>query len=76
MSLNQERQAKLIPIRVEEAKEEITKLGFEITYENDKRIEFIFKDEKVMFYPYSGWFTGKSVQDGRGLQNLLIQIKP
>ena len=33
------------------------------------------KGERVMVYPYTGWFTGKTVKDGRGINNLLKQIK-
>lgn len=32
--------------------------------------------EIVHFYPYSGWHTGKSINDGRGWNNLYNQIKP
>lgn len=28
----------------------------------------------VTFFPYTGWFTGKSVVDGRGINNLIKQI--
>lgn len=35
----------------------------------------MFKGNAVFFYPYSGWATGKNIQDGRGLQNLINQIK-
>lgn len=29
----------------------------------------------VMHYPFTGWHTGKSIKDGRGIQNLLKQLK-
>jgi len=73
--LNQERQEKLEPLRFEKAKEEIKKLGFEINYEDGKSLNFYHKDELVFYYPYSGWHSGKSIKDGRGLENLLKQIK-
>lgn len=75
MRLNQERQAELEPKRVQYAKDQIIKLGYSITCETDKRIEFMFKGSKVVLYPYSGWFTGKTVKDGRGIDLLLKQIK-
>jgi hypothetical protein len=28
----------------------------------------------VRFWPYSGWFSGTSVKDGRGIENLLEQL--
>ena len=30
---------------------------------------------KIHFFPYTGWHTGKGIKDGRGLQNLLKQLK-
>ncbi len=41
----------------------------------DDRIEFDFNGSKIKFYPYSGWATGKTIKDGRGLENLLKQLK-
>ena len=37
-------------------------------------LQFIFRGSPVTLYPYSGWFTGKTVKDGRGIHNLLKQI--
>jgi len=73
--LDTERQRKLEPIRVEKAKNEINKLGYNIDIIGSNRIEFKYKDETVIFSPYSGWHSGKSIIDGRGLKNLLKQIK-
>lgn len=62
--------------RAEYAFNEIIALGYTCRYDDEnKRITFDFKGHTVMFYPYKGWFTGKSVKDGRGLINLLKQIK-
>ncbi len=73
--LNIERQGKLEPLRLSVAKKEIMSLGCEIIFECDTRIEFMFNDKLVKYYPYSGWATGASIKDGRGLQNLLKQLK-
>lgn len=54
---------------------EITNLGLKITSITQKMIEFEFKGHTVRFYPYSGWATGKSIKDGRGLNNLIKQLK-
>jgi hypothetical protein len=35
----------------------------------------MFKNELVKFFPYSGWHTGKSIVDGRGIKKLLAQLK-
>lgn len=29
---------------------------------------------KVLFWPYTGWHSGKSINDGRGLDHLLEQL--
>ena len=55
-------------------KEQITALGYAITHETETELNFLFKNHNVKLFPYSGWFSGKSVKDGRGLKNLLKQI--
>ncbi len=72
--LNKERQQELEPQRIEFAKNEIEKLGYDvIVYE--KNITFLYKDNLITFFPYSGWASGKGIKSGRGLQNLLNQIQ-
>lgn len=39
-----------------------------------KSIKVDHNGQTVTFYPYTGWFTGKSVVDGRGVKNLIKQI--
>lgn len=74
--LDQEREKELQPERMAYAKKAIEDLGYEITIEKSTSLTFMFKSEFVTIFPYSGWHTGKSIKDGRGLQNLLNQIKP
>ena len=66
--LNIERQKQLEPIRIEYAVERIKLLGYDIFYKDDK-------GHIVTFFPYSGWATGKTIRDCRGLSKLLKQIK-
>lgn len=73
--LNIERQNKLEPIRLRTAINEIQKLGLKIINCTDKMIEFEYKGHIVKYFPYSGWATGKTIKDGRGLDNLLKQLK-
>lgn len=73
--LDKKRQQDLEPLRINKAREEIKKLGLKIVYENPTQIIFYLAQEKITFFPYSGWFTGKGVKDGRGLSNLLKQLK-
>ena len=71
-----ERQQELEPQRIEYAVKKITELGYDITHRDNTKIKFFFKGEQVTLFPYSGWHTGKSVTDGRGLNKLLEQIRP
>lgn len=73
--LDQERQYELEPKRFEYAVAEIEKLGFKITYRDDHKINFWFNGSAVHFYPYTGWASGKTIVDGRGIENLLKQLK-
>lgn len=40
-----------------------------------KALYFYFKGAKITFWPYTGWASGKTIEDGRGIRNLLSQIK-
>lgn len=73
--LNTERQNKLEPIRMRTAINEIQRLGLTILNCTDKMIEFEYKVHSIKYYPYSGWATGKTIKDGRGLMNLINQLK-
>lgn len=75
MRLDIERQKRLEPKRMKVAEEEILKLDYSMLIDENS-ITFFYKKQKVIFWPYSGYFTGKSVTAGRGLKNLLKQIKP
>lgn len=73
--LNQEREKELAPKRYQYAKDELKSLGFDIVAYDGIRITFEFKGETVSFWPYSGWHSGKTISDGRGIENLLEQLK-
>ena len=74
--LNQEREQRLQPERIKSAKAEIERLGFVIQFEDNTSLKFQYLGNLITFFPYSGWFSGKGVKDGRGLKNLLEQISP
>lgn len=74
--LDLDRQRLLEPERITHAREKIRELGYEIIYEDSAKIIFEYKGSKVHFYPYSGWHSGKTIKDGRGLQKLLSQVAP
>lgn len=73
--LDIERQAKLEPKRMQFAINCIKHLGHEITFQNERELRFLFKGEEIKLFPYSGWHSGKSIVDGRGIEKLLKQIK-
>ncbi len=72
--LNKDRQINLEPLRMEFAICKINEIGFEVSTPNDKYILFYYKGEIITYYPYTGWATGKTIDDGRGLKNLLKQL--
>lgn len=75
--LNIDRQKELEPERMVYAIQEIEKLGYKTAIcPNGKSLKFLFEQHVITFFPYSGWHTGKTIKDGRGLKNLLTQIKP
>lgn len=73
--LNQEREERLQPKRVQSTFDELKSMGFEPEIIGAKRIDFEYNGMKVQFWPYSGWHTGKSIKDGRGFKNLKKQLK-
>lgn len=73
--LNIERQKELEPIRMAFAIKHITERGFTIIDQTGNRIQFMYNGQKVTLYPYSGYFSGKSVHAGRGIADLLCQLK-
>lgn len=72
--LDQDREEKLQPHRIEFAIKELRKLNIEILSTTDTRVDFLFKNKVIMFYPYSGWHTGKTITDGRGWKKLHKQL--
>ena len=73
--LDIERQQRLEPQRIEYAVRRIEELGYAVTERDNVKIKFLFKGKPVTFYPYSGWATGATIIDGRGLRKLLKQIE-
>lgn len=73
--LDKEREAKIQPIRMRVAIEKLTEMGVYVEQVNETQVTFLFNGHPIHFFPYSGWHTGKSIKDGRGLHNLLKQLK-
>lgn len=70
-----ERQKLLEPDRVKYAAEQIAATGCRIVFQDDKCIEFMFNNHICRMFPYSGWHSGKTIVDGRGIKKLLKQIR-
>lgn len=64
--LDKERQQELEPQRINFAVQKLSEIGIEVTSKDST---------KITFFPYSGWHTGKGIKDGRGINNLLKQLK-
>lgn len=71
--LDQERERILTPKRKEYAIKKLQEIGIkEFVCFNDVRIEFYRAyNKKVVLFPYSGWWSGKGIGSGRGIDNLL-----
>lgn len=72
--LDMERQGRLEPVRMACAVKELTRRGYEITYRDERQVQFMHRGKRVTFFPYSGWATGSTITDGRGLKKLLKQL--
>lgn len=74
--LDQDREKELTPNRFQYAMDKLNELGIGEINIDDTKIQFKHNGETITLYPYSGWFSGKTVKDGRGIDLLLKQITP
>lgn len=72
--LNIDKQKKVEPIRLDYAISRLKTVGFEPIDITNVSFKIKYKNNLITIYPYSGWFSGKGVKDGRGLDNLLKQL--
>jgi len=73
--LDKTREEKLNPKRMQYAKYQFMARNIPIIDFDKYSIWIQYKCEKIRLYVYSGWFTGKGIKDGRGIENLLKQLK-
>lgn len=73
--LDQEREKELQPKRMQRAIDLLNDAGYSIDHIDNVKIKFQHRGETITFYPYSGWATGKTIKDGRGIDHLLKQLK-
>lgn len=74
MSNIKERKEALQPGRIEYARTKLKALGYNVEQINPTVLKIIHKGKPIIIYPYTGWFTGKTIKDGRGINNLLKQL--
>lgn len=70
-----ERQEALQPGRIEYARTKLKAFGYDVEQTSTADLRIIHQGSPVIIYPYTAWFTGKTVRDGRGIHNLLKQLK-
>lgn len=73
--LDQEREKELSPKRMQYAIESLRKLGYQVTKNGTVEIQISHQGSTIRIFPYAGWFTGKTVEDGRGIHKLIQQLK-
>lgn len=66
---------KIRDIKMDEAIEFFYKHDIDFVVDDANTIRINHHGCTVIYYPKSEWFTGKSVVDGRGIYNLLRQLK-
>lgn len=75
MARLRERQNELEAGRIIYALNQLNKIGYNVEQPDPRTLCFMHKGSPVTLYPYTGWFTGKTVTDGRGIHNLIRQLK-
>lgn len=73
--LDKEKQKKLEPKRMQFALDSLRKMNIEAVQINESKIEIKHDGNTISFWPYSGWHSGKTIEDGRGIEKLLKQLK-
>lgn len=72
--LDGQKQARLEPERLKEALEKLEEMGFATKTIGNNEIHFDFKGSRIIYFPYTQWASGKTINDGRGLNALLKQL--
>lgn len=67
-------QLHLEPSKFEHVRKELRKRNIEFS-ESEYEIFLLHNGKVITIYPYSGWFEGKNITPGRGIENLLKQIE-
>ncbi len=74
--LDQEREAILQPQRIDYAVKALADIGIESRKVDNTELEFTLPNGvKGKLFAYSGWWSAKGIGDGRGIYNLIQQLK-
>ena len=64
------------PISAKACIEQLANNGFRAWYDAKRyAVSFFFRGERYLFFPKSGYFSGKGIENGYGLKNMIEQIK-
>ena len=62
--------------RIRYAKQQLESLGYTVKEDSaSKSLAFVHNGNTIRLFPYKGWFTGKGIKDGRGLDKLIKQLQ-
>lgn len=71
--VKEEERAKVEPTRFEYAVDKLMEAGHKVGL-NPKDDKSIIVNNMVLFWPYTGWYSGKGVGSGRGIHNLIKKL--
>jgi len=73
--LDKDKQKKLEPKRIKNVKKTLSQMGFE-TYltKCEKGLKCNREGVSFIIYPYSGWWSGKGIGQGRGFVKLIEKL--
>lgn len=49
--------------------------GLDVKVINDAELNFVYKDTIFKYCPCTAWSSGKTIKDGRGLNNPINQLE-
>ena len=63
------------PFRWQYILRELKEKGYDPQEDKENKcIHFLFHGNTITVWPYTGWFSGKGIKDGRGTKKLFRQI--
>ena len=75
--LNLKKRNEKEPGRWEYILRNLREMGYKpVEDKENKKILFSFQGNTITVWPYTGWFSGKGITDGRGTKKLFKQIRP